>query len=99
MGRRTARRRPVSIGFVEEPDGALLVASSDDDSDWAANLLEDPSCTVELGTRTFDGVAEALAGADHAHAIRELILRYGTPSERLGHGPSFRIRPADGPPA
>ena len=94
MGRRTGQRRPVSIGFVEEPDGALLVASSDEASDWASNLLEDPSCTVEVGSRTFDAVAEPLAGADHARAIRELILRYGTPSERLGLGPSFRLRPA-----
>ena len=28
-------------------------------------------------------------GADHATAVRELILRYGTPSEGLGSGPSF----------
>ena len=25
--------------------------------------------------------------------IRGLILRYGTPAEGLGHGPSFRLRP------
>ena len=30
--------------------------------------------------------------------VRELILRYGTPAEGLGHGPSFRLSPVvEGP--
>jgi len=40
-------------------------------------------------------MAEGLDAADHAKAIRGLILRYGTPAERLGRGPSFRLRPID----
>ena len=32
--------------------------------------------------------------AEHARAIRGLILRYGTPAEGLGRGDSFRLRPA-----
>jgi hypothetical protein len=40
-------------------------------------------------------VAEPLDAADHARTIRGLILRYGTPAERLGRGPSFRLRPLD----
>jgi hypothetical protein len=38
-------------------------------------------------------VAEPLEGAAFNHAIRELILKYGTTSERLGRGPAFRLRP------
>ena len=66
-----------------------------------ANLLADPACTVTIGERSFRGVAEPLAGGELATAIRELILRYGTPAERLGHGPAFRLRPvaAAGGPA
>jgi hypothetical protein len=60
---------------------------------WAANLVADPACTVTFGDRSFDGIAEELEGAEFAMAIRELILRYGTPAERLGSGPAFRIRP------
>ncbi len=92
-GRRTSRPRDVAVGFVEEPDGSLLVAATDAAADWAANLLDQPACTVETGTRRFEAVAESLSGAEHARAVRELILRYGTPSEGLGHGPSFRLRP------
>ena len=41
---------------------------------------------------TFDALAEPLGRDDHVRAIRALILRYGTPSEDLGRGPSFRLR-------
>ena len=48
--------------------------------------------TVEIGDERYEALAEPLDRADHAIAIRELILRYGTPSEGLGTGPSFRLR-------
>ena len=59
---------------------------------WAANLLADPACRVVIGERAFDAVAEPLGRDDHVRAIRALILRYGTPAEDLGRGPSFRLR-------
>jgi deazaflavin-dependent oxidoreductase (nitroreductase family) len=95
-GERTGLARPVTIGFVDDVGGqagAVLVAAGSGETAWARNLLADPTCRVTLAGRTFDAVAEPLAGADHARAIRELILRYGTPAEGLGHGPSFRLRP------
>lgn len=98
-GRRTALPRRVRVGFVEEPGGALIVAATDPDAAWALNLLEDPRCVVEVGERRFDAIAEALAGPEHARAVRDLILRYGTPSEGLGRGPSFRLRPTTVPAA
>ena len=91
-GRRTGVPRPVAVGFVDEPDVSILVAAGHGAS-WAENLLSDPQVTVELGERRFDAIAEALEPTDHARVIRGLILRYGTPAERLGRGPSFRLRP------
>jgi len=91
-GRRSGRPHAVTVGFVEEPDGSLLVAAGSPDADWALNLLADPRCRATVGPRVFHALAEPLAGDDHNRAIRELILRYGTPSERLGSGPSFRLR-------
>jgi len=82
----------VAVGFVEEPDGSLLVAAGAPDADWALNLAADRACVVTVGERSRDAIAERLDGADHARAIRELILRYGTPAERLGAGPAFRLR-------
>ena len=97
-GRRSGRTRAVTVGFVEDgngPAGAVLVAAGAPDSDWALNLLEDPHCRVRIGERAFDSVAEPLDAADHARAIAGLILRYGTPAEGLGAGPTFRLRPVE----
>jgi hypothetical protein len=82
------------VGFVEEPDGTLLIAAGDQGADWALNLLADPRCRVRIGDAEGGYVAVELGAAEHARAVRELILRYGTPAERLGAGPAFRLRPA-----
>jgi deazaflavin-dependent oxidoreductase (nitroreductase family) len=88
--------RPVAVGYVDEPGGSVLVAAGEA-AQWALNLLADPAVDVEVGERRFVAVAEPLDRADHVRAIRGLILRYGTPAERLGRGPSFRLRPREAP--
>lgn len=93
-GRRTGLPRPVAVGYVDEPDGSILVAAGDR-ARWALNLLADPITEVEVGDRRFTARAEPLDPADHARAISGLILRYGAPAERLGRGPTFRLRPID----
>ena len=92
IGRRTGAPRIVTVGFVEAADGAVLVAARQGAS-WAENLLDDPRCTVTIAGRSWDARAEPLVGADFALAVRESILRYGTPAETLGSGPAFRLRP------
>lgn len=82
-----------AVGFIEEPDGSLLVAAGDPDADWARNLEAAQSCTVTVGERTWSTHAEALSDDEAARTVRALILRYGTPAERLGRGPAFRLRP------
>jgi deazaflavin-dependent oxidoreductase (nitroreductase family) len=98
-GSKTGLARAVTIGFVDDGlvPGAILVAAGGSDTAWANNLLADPGCRVELADRTFAATAEPLEPAEHAGAIRELILRYGTPAESLGHGTSFRLRPEPAP--
>jgi deazaflavin-dependent oxidoreductase (nitroreductase family) len=100
IGGQTGLARTATVGFVDDdqgPSGAILVAAGSTDTAWARNLLADPACRVEIGGRVFDAIAEPLTPAEHARAIRGLILRYGTPAEGLGRGESFRLRPvADG---
>lgn len=91
-GRRTGRTVRVAVGFVEEPDGSLLVAAGDPDSDWARNLEADPRCRLTVGDRAWDAAAEPLDAVEAGPAVTALILRYGTPAERLGRGPVFRLR-------
>ena len=95
-GRRSGETREVTVGFVGEPDGSILVAAGALDRAWAANLLADPAVDVTVAGRSFLGEAELLDDRDprRGRAVRELTLRYGTPSESLGSGPIFVIRPA-----
>ena len=94
-GRVTSLPREVAVGYLEEPDGSVLVAANGPRSAWALNLLADPRVHVEIAERRFDAVAEELDRPDHGRVVSGLILRYGTPSEGLGTGPSFRLRPVD----
>jgi deazaflavin-dependent oxidoreductase (nitroreductase family) len=98
-GRRSGERREVTVGFVGEPDGSILVAAGSLDRAWAANLLANPEVDVTIEGRTFPGEADVLDDRDprRGRAVRELILRYGTPSEGLGSGPIFVIRPVAEP--
>ena len=97
-GRVSGQTARAHVGFIDQPDGSIVVAAGPT-AHWAANLLAEPECNVTIGARSFRGVAEPLAGPEFAAAIKDLILRYGTSAERLGSGPAFRIRPADPPDA
>ena len=92
-GRVTGREVAAAVGFIEEPDGSLLVAAGDPDAGWARNLEADPSCRVTVGDRSWEASAEPLDDAAAGRVVASLILRYGTPAERLGRGPAFRLRP------
>jgi deazaflavin-dependent oxidoreductase (nitroreductase family) len=91
-GRVTGRPARAVVGFVEHPDGALVVAAGSQDASWGRNLREDPRCRVTIADATWAARARLLVGAEHAAAVRDLILRYGTPAESLGQGPSFELR-------
>jgi deazaflavin-dependent oxidoreductase (nitroreductase family) len=95
-GRVTGRPARAAVGFVEEPDGSLLVAAGEPDADWALNLEADPECVVTIGERSSRFRAEPLESPERNAAVTGLILRYGTPSEGLGRGPVFRLRPETG---
>ena len=91
-GRVSGRPLEVAVGYVEEPDGSLLVAAGSAESDWARNLALDPSCRVRLGDESWAAIAEPVEAPESGRVVRELILKYGTPAERLGRGPVFRLR-------
>ena len=93
-GRTTGLPLSVAVGFVEAEGGAMLVAAGEPDADWALNLLADRRCRVTIESRTVDAVADVLPPTDAGRAVTALILKYGTPAERLGRGPVFRLRPA-----
>ena len=93
-GRVTGRPVTAVVGFVERPGGSILVAAGSPRADWALNLIADPACRTTIGDVQRNAVARLLGGAEHAAAVRDLILKYGTPAESLGEGPAFELLPA-----
>jgi deazaflavin-dependent oxidoreductase (nitroreductase family) len=93
-GRVTGADVVTAVGFVEQPEGALVVAAGAEDADWALNLRHDALCTATIGELVSTYVAEELDGDQRNAAITSLILKYGTPAERLGRGPAFVLRPS-----
>jgi hypothetical protein len=91
-GRSSGLPREVTIGFILGVDEALLVSAADDTAQWAQNLIADARCVVEFDGVRSSRVAEALDGEERRSVIAELILKYGTPAERHGSGPAFRLR-------
>jgi deazaflavin-dependent oxidoreductase (nitroreductase family) len=92
-GRVTGRPIVVAVGFAERPRGALVVAATSPDADWALNLLAEPRCRILDGAPPGGYSAQELEGSERSAAVRDLILKYGTPSERLGVGPAFLLAP------
>ena len=91
VGRSSGRPASAAVGFVEQDDGILLVAAGTDTADWALNLRSHPRCRATIGEATHDYVASELDDLEQAAAVTALILKYGTPAEKLGHGPVFRL--------
>ena len=91
-GRMSGRPVTAAVGFVEAEDGSLYVAAGSDSSDWGLNLRAEPRCRVTIGDRVRSFVsAEVDEGTERSRALTQLILKYGTPAERLGRGPVFRL--------
>jgi len=93
VGRVSGKPVQSAVGFVEDDDGSLVVAAGSDSADWALNLRAHPSCRAIVGERTAAYEAAELTGDERSQGVVGLILKYGTPAERLGRGPVFRLAP------
>lgn len=81
-----------AVGFIEEDDGCMLVAAGSDTADWALNLRANPNSRATVGERSAQyHQAVELEGDERSAVVVALILKYGTPAERLGRGPVFRL--------
>lgn len=90
-GRHSGRAVSTPVGFWRADDDALYLAAGDEASDWALNLRITPGCRLAIGEEAAEYDALEVAGDERSAALRELILKYGTPAERLGRGPVFRL--------
>jgi deazaflavin-dependent oxidoreductase (nitroreductase family) len=92
VGRKSGKAVQSAVGFIDESDGSMLVAAGSDTADWVLNLRANPHTRATVGARTaeYDQAVE-LEGAERSATLVALILKYGTPAERLGRGPVFRL--------
>lgn len=90
-GRTSGRPVRSAVGFVDGENGSVLVAAGSETADWALNLRANPRCRATIGDRSGAYVAREVEGALRAAALTELILKYGTPAEKLGRGPVFEL--------
>src|SRR5258706_14574199 len=90
-GRISGRPARAAVGFLDEPDGSILVAAGDPDAAWARNLEADPLCVVTVGERSGTFQAEALEGAERKGGIAGLILPSGPPPEGPRPGPAVPL--------
>ncbi len=96
IGRRSGKPVQSAVGFIDEADGSMLVAAGSETADWVLNLRTNPRSRATVGARTADyGQAVELEGDERSATLVALILKYGTPAERLGRGPVFRLIPSE----
>ena len=92
VGRVTGAPVTAAVGFVEGDGPVLFMAAGSEMSDWALNLRANSMCRVTIGDRASSYTAAELdEGNERSRALTGLILKYGTPAERLGRGPVFRL--------
>ena len=92
IGRKSGKPVQSAVGFIDEGDGTMLVAAGSDTADWALNLRANPHSKTTVGERAIEyDQAVELEGDERSAALVALIIKYGTPSERLGRGPVFRL--------
>lgn len=92
IGRKSGKPVQSAVGFIDESDGSILVAAGSDKADWVLNLRANPHARATVGERTVEyEQAVELEGDERSATLVSLILKYGTPAEKLGRGPVFRL--------
>ena len=99
-GRDTGRLIDTPVGFVRSPMARCSSRRPMSTPSWARNLLADRHCRVTIGDSGWQYEVRSLPDAERAcRAVVALILRYGTPAERLGAGPGLPAAAATRPAA
>jgi len=76
-GRVSGEPREIEIWFALDGPTLYMLSGGRDRSDWVKNLLRDPTVTVRIADRTFDGRARAVEDADEdARARGSIFAKY-----------------------
>jgi deazaflavin-dependent oxidoreductase (nitroreductase family) len=72
-GAKSGLPRTAPVGFLERPDGTVVIGAGGSGRAWAANLRAHPACTLTVRGRRLAFVATALAGAERDATLAELV--------------------------
>jgi deazaflavin-dependent oxidoreductase (nitroreductase family) len=76
-GRKTGRPRQIEIWFALESGTLYMLSGGRDRSDWVRNIQRNPSVSVRIAERQFNGNARIVApGEEDALARRLLLEKY-----------------------
>jgi deazaflavin-dependent oxidoreductase (nitroreductase family) len=80
IGRKSGLPRTIEIWFAVdgEPGAVYLLSGGRDHSGWVKNIIQNPRVSIELGDRTFPGVARIVGDRqeEDARARRLLAAKY-----------------------
>jgi len=93
-GAKTGQRRTAPLGFVQRPDGSVLIGSGTKESrGWTVNLKANPACSFKI-KGTEGRYRAALVPADQRdEALAEFKAKMGSFAERADWGDLFVLVP------
>jgi deazaflavin-dependent oxidoreductase (nitroreductase family) len=79
-GRVSGEPREIEIWFALDGTTLYMLSGGRDGSDWVKNLLREPTVTVRIADRTFDGRARVVEDASEDARARELVFEKYAPT-------------------
>jgi deazaflavin-dependent oxidoreductase (nitroreductase family) len=93
-GAKTGLRRQAPLGFVQRPDGTVLIGSgSKENRGWTANLKANPGCTFSIKGDERRYRAALVDESARPAALEELKTKMGGVAERADWGDLFVLVP------
>jgi deazaflavin-dependent oxidoreductase (nitroreductase family) len=81
-GRVTGHPREIEIWFALQGRTLYMLAGGGDRAQWVQNIQRQPSVSVRIGTRRFDGTARIVAEAEEDQRARRLLVEKYEPRDR-----------------
>jgi deazaflavin-dependent oxidoreductase (nitroreductase family) len=79
-GRKSGRPHEIEIWFGLDGAAMYMLSGNGKSSDWVANLKTNPTVTLRIADRTFEGVARLVSDKDEDSLARRLLFEKYAPT-------------------